>query len=82
MPNEIKTLLEFLDRFSDEVEGRSLEQPPDGLKAKLRDFARGQLPEPERRKLIGQLKQHPDWLASLAGEARSLRPAAQSRERA
>ena len=77
MPNELKTLLEFLDRFSAEVEGRSLEQPPDEVKSKLRDFARGQLTEPQRGELIGQLKEHPDWMALLANEARSLRPAAQ-----
>ena len=74
MPDELKTLLEFLDRFSGEVEGRSLEPPPEELKEQFRDFARGQLPEPPRRELIGQLKIHPDWVALLAQEARSLRP--------
>ncbi len=77
MPDELKTLIEFLDRFSGEVEGRSLDQPPDALKVRLRDFARGQLPEAQRAELIGQLKDHPDWIALLAAEAKALRPAAQ-----
>jgi len=73
MSNTFETLARFLDRYSDEVEGRELEEVPPQLKPKLRDFALGTLPEPERQELARLLKENPRWVASLAEEARIVR---------
>ena len=75
MSNTFETLARFLDRYSDEVEGRELEEVPSQFKSKLRDFAQGTLPEPERQELARLLKENPRWVAVLAEEARSVRGA-------
>jgi len=73
MSNTFETLARFLDRYSDEVEGRELEEVPPQFKPKLRDFALGALAEPERQELARLLKENPRWVASLAEEARMVR---------
>jgi len=57
MSNTFETLARFLDRYSDEVEGRELEEVPPLLKPKLRDFALGALVEPERQELARRLEE-------------------------
>ena len=63
----------FLDRAESEVEGRALELPPETFRAKLRDFARGELPEADRLEVICGLNQNRHWLALLADEVKALR---------
>ena len=73
MSNTFETLARFLDRYSDEVEGRELEEVPVQLRPKLRGFAQGTLPEPERQELARLLKENPRWVTLLAEEARNVR---------
>jgi hypothetical protein len=73
MPNTFEMLAGFLDRAEAEVEGRALEEPPETVKAKLRDFARGALPEAEKSEIIGHLGQNRHWILFLADEVKSLR---------
>jgi hypothetical protein len=74
MPNAFETLAGFLDRAEPEVEGRALQEPPETIKMKLREFARGGLPAPEQAELLGQLKQNRHWISLLAHEVKALRP--------
>ena len=73
MKNSFEILAGFLDRFSVEVEGRSLEEPSADVKLKLQQFARGTLPKAERDPLILLLNQNPHWVALLASEAKAVR---------
>lgn len=73
MPNTFEILTGFLSRFGDEVEGRESPDLPPETRDKLRSFARGQLPTSDHAELIRQLNDHPDWVATLAAEARALR---------
>jgi len=73
MSNPFETLAGFLDRFSGEVEGRSLEEPSAELRLKLQQFARGTLAESERDSLILLLKENPHWVSLIAGEVKALR---------
>ena len=73
MNKSFQILAGFLDRFSGEVEGRSLEEPSPELKLKLQQFARGTLAEAERDGLILLLKQNPHWIPLLASEAKAMR---------
>ena len=73
MSNDFEILSRFLDRYGDDVEGRELDEIPDHIKPKLRDFAYGTLSETERRDLAKLLKEHSAWVRFLAGEARTLR---------
>jgi hypothetical protein len=73
MPNTFEILIGFLARFGDEVEGRESTDPPAEITAQLRSFARGQLPASAQADLIRQLNEHPDWVATLAAEAKALR---------
>lgn len=73
MPNSFEILAGFLERFGDEVEGRELQEPPPEIQTKLRDLARGHLPESERAELFALLSQNPGWIARLASEVKNLR---------
>jgi len=73
MNNTFATLAGFLDRSETEVEGRSLEAPPESFLAKLREFARGTLPEAERLEIICRLNQNPQWILLLADGLKALR---------
>ena len=73
MPNTFEILAGFLDRAEMEVEGRALEGPPEAVKLKLHDFARGALPEAEQTELIGQLNQNRHWIPLLADAVKALR---------
>ena len=54
MSTAFEILARFLDRTESEVEGRSMEQPAPAMKVKLRQFARGELPEAEQKALFDQ----------------------------
>jgi hypothetical protein len=73
MPEPFQILTGFLDRFGDEVEGRALPEPPADLEVKVRELARGRLPESERARWFELLNQNPSWIARLADEIRALR---------
>ena len=73
MPNAFEILAGFLERAESEVEGRALENPSAAVKVKLREFARGTLPEAEQTELIGQLNQNRHWISLLADEVKALR---------
>ena len=73
MNNSFAILAGFLDRGETEVEGRTLEAPPETFRAKLRDFARGELPEPERLEVITRLNRNPQWILLLAEDVKALR---------
>ena len=73
MPDGFEILAGFLDRAETEVEGRALEAPPEAVKLKLRDFARGALPEPEHARLLGELNQNRHWIPLLVDEVKALR---------
>jgi hypothetical protein len=73
MANPFEILVGFLDRTEPEVEGRALEQPPPMFQHKLRQFARGELPEPQQRELFQQLGRNRNWISLLADEVKALR---------
>jgi hypothetical protein len=81
MADGFEILAGFLDRAEAEVEGRALEAPPEAVKLRLRDFARGALAEPEQARLLGELNQNRHWMTLLAEEVKALRkrPAAKTR---
>ena len=76
MSDPFSILARFLDRFDDDVEGRSVEEPPDDVRQKLVRFAGGTLPEAERAGLIELLQSHPQWVPLLAREVKARRPVA------
>jgi len=77
MSTTFEILSRFLEQTESEVEGRSLEQPSTAIKLKLRQFARGELPEAEQKALFDQLSRNRNWLSALAEEVKALRtPAA------
>jgi hypothetical protein len=70
MNHPFQILAGFLDRYADEVEGRSMEELTPEIKAQLQQFASGALADSERRRVIGLLKDNPQWLALLAAEVK------------
>ncbi len=73
MTERLQVLLKFLERFDDEVQGRERTEPAEDTKIKLRDFARGTLPEKEQTEIFVLLDRNPDWTAWLATEVKGLR---------
>ena len=78
MSNSFEILSRFLERFGDDVEGRSLEEPPTDFHLKLKRFAGGALSDTERNEVIALLHANPQWVALLACEAKALRNGAVS----
>ena len=73
MTNTFRILVAFLDQFEDEVEGRELQEPPEEVRARLRDFARGKLRGAKQDELLVLLNQNPKWIGRLAQEVKALR---------
>jgi len=73
MAETFQILAGFLERYGHEVEGRELEEPPEEMKTKLQQLARGQLPEREQADLFTLLSRNPPWVARLAQEVKALR---------
>jgi hypothetical protein len=71
MKNNFEILAKFLEKFGDEVEGRELAELTPDVKAKLREFARGNLAAAEQGELVE--RQNPAWVSQLAAEVKSLR---------
>jgi hypothetical protein len=76
MAERLQILLKFLERFDDEVQGRELSEPAEDTKVKLRNFARGTLPEEQQTEVFVLLDRNPEWTAWLAKEVKGLRGAA------
>lgn len=74
MRNDFEILAGYLNRTEPEVEGRALQEPPEPIKLKLRQFARGTLPHAEQAVLVNQLNQNRNWIAVLAREVKTRRP--------
>jgi len=73
MANQFTILARFLDRFGDDVEGRSMEAPTAEVQQKLKNFAGGSLSEAERKDVIALLQTNPQWVPLLAKETKALR---------
>jgi hypothetical protein len=73
MSNDFAILAGFLDRYGKEVEGREFQEITEEFARKLGQFARGELPEPERAEVMRQLSHNPDWIWRLAEEVKTLR---------
>jgi len=71
MSNTFEILSRFLERYSDEVEGRSLEEMPSEVRTKLSAFAQGSLSVAERGELAQLLKDNPRWISMLAQEVKA-----------
>ena len=71
--NHFELLTRFLERYSDDVEGRELEEMPAATKQTLTAFARGGLGQAEREEVARFLKENPRWVGFLAAEARAAR---------
>ena len=56
-----------------EVEGRARKTVPREFRRKLQLMARGKLPEKERIVMAELLRDHPEWLPTLAVEVKKLR---------
>ena len=74
MSDAFVILSRFLDRFTDDVEGRSVVEIPTDVRQKLARFASGELTETERNELVGLLQANPQWVPLLAREVKALRP--------
>ena len=74
MRHDFEILAGYLDRTEPEVEGRALQEPPEPIKLKLRQFARGTLPPAEQADLVSQLDQNRNWIALLEREVKTRRP--------
>jgi hypothetical protein len=81
MPNAFEILSGFLARYDDEVIGRESTVLPAEISGRLRSFARGQLTATEQEDLVHQLNEHPDWVAALASEVKTLRNGGESNQR-
>ena len=73
MKETFQILAGFLERFSDEVEGRQFEEPSEETTIKLRQLACGTLPEPDRAEVFALLNSHTEWISRLAKEVKTLR---------
>ena len=73
MSDTFRILAGFHERFGEEAEGRALQEPPEEVKGRLREFARGDLPANEHPGVLDLLSRNPQWVAWFAGEVKALR---------
>ena len=78
MDTDFKALVEFLERFGPEVEGRQVSEPKSAAAAKLKRFARGESDDEERAEVCDMLRVHPAWLRWLADRVKLARTVRQS----
>jgi hypothetical protein len=79
MPNTFEILSGFLARYDDEVVGRESSVLPADISTRIRSFALGKLSASEQAELLRQLDAHPDWVAALAAEVKTLRTTGDNR---
>ncbi|PWU12597.1 MAG: hypothetical protein C5B50_21105 [Verrucomicrobia bacterium] len=73
MQNTFEILAGFLERVEGEVEGHELQEMAPDLKTRVREFARGKLPEAQQKEIMSVLSQNPHWIGLLAEEIKALR---------
>lgn len=73
MNDSFAAIFEFLGQFESQVAGHVLEPPDPALQAKVRAFARGELPADEHEPLIRQLQADPALVGYLTATVKSLR---------
>ena len=73
MNNTFQILAGFLEKYAEDVEGRSDGEVPAEARERLRRFARGETPEADRIELLNALRTNPQWVAVLAEEVKTLR---------
>jgi hypothetical protein len=73
MAASFQSLLKFLERFDDEVQGRQSPEPAGDERMKLQRLARGTLPEREQAEAFVLLDKNPEWIGWLAKEVKALR---------
>lgn len=73
MPEAFEILSRFLERYDNDVEGRSTEEPAADVQRQLKRFATGELSEAERSEVARLLHANPQWVPLLAREVRALR---------
>jgi hypothetical protein len=75
MTEDFAHIVEFLNRFQDEVQGRDLMYPDPELRQRLDRFARGECSQSEQGDLCQMLTRHPEWVVYLAECIKGLRGA-------
>jgi hypothetical protein len=73
MSSSFETLIQFLEHYDLDVEGRSSQDPPPEIRAKLGAFACGKLEPEQQRELLALLNLNPCWIGILADEVKALR---------
>ena len=73
MPESFAVITRFLERFSDDVEGRQAFELSEETKTQLKQLARGELPREEHEPLFAILRSEPAAVAWLADEVKQLR---------
>lgn len=73
MSETFQILSRFLAQFGPEVEGREAAQPPEEVRSRLEQLARGNVSEPEQEGLFKLLRKNPEWTAWLAQEVKGMR---------
>jgi hypothetical protein len=74
MSDTFKILADFLEKYGDDVEGRSAAKAPDEVRRQLQDFAAGHLRPDERARISQLLKENPQWVGLLAEAVRTAGP--------
>lgn len=73
MPESFAVITRFLERFSDDVEGRQASELSEETKQQLKKLARGELPRGEHEPLFAILRTDPTAVSWLAEEVKVLR---------
>jgi hypothetical protein len=74
MPETFQTLIKFLERFEEDVEGRARQEPSEDTRLKLQSLARGDLAGSHQTEIFLLLDRNPEWIGWLAREVKDLRP--------
>ena len=73
MPESFAVITRFLERFSDDVEGRQASELSEEMKQQLKKLARGELPRAEHEQVFAVLRSEPAAVSLLAEEVKQLR---------
>ena len=71
--DDLKVVIEFLDRCGAEAQGRQRGQPETEAAAKLERFAAGECDEHEREEVCRMLQMHPAWIRWVADRVKLAR---------
>ena len=73
MKESFAAIFQFLEQFEPQVSGHAHEPPDPALQAKVRAFARGELPAAEHEPFIRQLQADPDLVGFLTATVKGMR---------